>query len=188
MQEERLEAYLKDSPAHLSEAKEKGVNIVGYFPGSFVPEELIRAAGAVPLCLVDGGGSYLLLRGDRASLGRVAADKPADVPIFSDVAERHASIARVEEDYFLFSDKDVEVAGRKTQHQLLRDGDRIVLGRKAKFTFRLPSRKSPTAVLDLSDTTKMPGDVRRVILFHQHATMGAAPNARISLRRPRSRA
>ena len=142
----------------------------------------VRSDAALPerlLLLVDGGGSYLLLRGDRASLGRVASDKPADVPIFSDVAERHASIARVEDDYFLFTDKDVEVAGRKTQHQLLRDGDRIVLGRKAKFTFRLPSRKSPTAVLDLSDTTKMPGDVRRVILFHHHATMGAAPNAHV---------
>ena len=101
------------------------------------------------------------------------------MPVFSDVAERHANVTRVDEDYFVFSGKDVEVAGRKTRHQLLRDGDRIVLGRKAKFTFHLPSRKSPSAVLDLSDTTKMPNDVRRVVMFHRHATVGRSPSNHI---------
>ncbi len=142
----------------------------------------LRSAGSLPerlLLLVDGGGSYLLLRSPQASLGRVASNNQADVPIFGDLAERHANIARVDDDYFIFSSKAVEVAGRKTCHQLLRDGDRIVLGRKAKLTLRVPSRKSPTAVLDLSDTTKMPNDVRRVILFHQHATVGSGPSAHI---------
>ncbi|MGD2110146.1 MAG: hypothetical protein PVI86_12250 [Phycisphaerae bacterium] len=131
------------------------------------------------ILLVDGGGSYLIVRSPNASVGRVASGHPADIPIFSDVAERHANLNRVDDDYFLFSAKAVEVAGHKTKHHLLRDGDRIVLGRKAKFTFRLPSRKSPTAVLDLSDTTKMPNDVRRIVLFHKHATIGAGPNAHI---------
>jgi len=145
----------------------------------------INIASAAPerlLMLVDGGGSYLILRGGQASLGRAASEHPADVPIFSDVAERHANVARVDDDYFLFALKEVEVGGRKTQHQLLRDGDRIVLGKKAKFTFRLPSRKSPSAVLELSDTTKMPNDVRRVVLFDQHATVGNGPNAHIMCR------
>lgn len=142
----------------------------------------MRTTGTLPdrlLLLVDGGGSYLLLRSEHASLGRVVSDNPADVPVFSDVAERHANINRIDDDYFLFSAKEVEVGGRKTRHHLLRDGDRIVFGRKAKFTFRLPSRKSSTAVLDLSDTTKIPNDVRRVILFRHHATVGNGPNAHI---------
>lgn len=142
-------------------------------------------AGGLPdrlLLLVDGGGSYLLLRSPQAAIGRVVSRNPADVPIFGDVAERHANVTRVDDDYFLFSAKEVEIGGKKTRHQLLRDGDRIVLGRKAKMTFRLPTRKSPTAVLDLSDTTKMPNDVRRVILFHQHAMVGAGPNAHIRCR------
>ncbi len=142
----------------------------------------VRTSDALPerlLLLVDGGGSYLILRGDHVSLGRVASGHPADVPFFSDVAERHANVNRVDEDYFLFADKEVEVAGQRARHQLLRNGDRIVLGRKAKLTFRVPSRKSPTAVLDLSDTTKMPNDVRRVVLFHRHATLGAGPSAHI---------
>ena len=102
--------------------------------------------------------------------------------IFGDLAERHANLTRVDEDYFIFGSKEIEVAGRMTKHQLLRDGVRLVFGRRAKLTFRLPSRKSLTAVLDLSDTTKMPNDVRRVVLFHQHATIGPNRNAHIYCR------
>jgi benzoyl-CoA reductase/2-hydroxyglutaryl-CoA dehydratase subunit BcrC/BadD/HgdB len=45
---------LKDRPAQLREAKKKGVKIIGYFPGDYVPEEIIYASGAVPLCLTHG--------------------------------------------------------------------------------------------------------------------------------------
>jgi benzoyl-CoA reductase/2-hydroxyglutaryl-CoA dehydratase subunit BcrC/BadD/HgdB len=54
MKEERLSTYLKDRPAELEEAKRKGVKIIGYFPGNYVPEELIYASGAVPICLAYG--------------------------------------------------------------------------------------------------------------------------------------
>lgn len=55
MEEKRLVAYLKDRPAQLREAKKNGVKIIGYFPGNYVPEEIIYASGAVPLCLNHGG-------------------------------------------------------------------------------------------------------------------------------------
>lgn len=139
-------------------------------------------SGQQSLLLVDGGGSYLIIRGDNVSLGRAAAARPAMVPIFSDLAEQHATIQRNEDDYFLSSTKPFEVGGRKLTYHLLRDGDRVMLGRKAKFTFRVPSRRSSTAVLDLSDTTKMPNDVRRVVLFRRHATLGSGRSAHISCR------
>lgn len=134
------------------------------------------------LILVDGGGSYLLLRGERCSIGRAATDQPADITLFGDLAERHADIARVDEDYFLFSSRDVEIGGRMHRQQLLRDGDRVVLGKRAKFEFRTPSRRSLTAVLTLSDTTKMPNDVRQVVLFKEHATLGSGSTAHIRCR------
>jgi len=134
------------------------------------------------LLLVDGGGSYLVIRGGEASIGRAASEIPADLPIISDLAERHANITRVEDDYFIMSARDLEVGGRRTQHALLRDGDRVVLGKKAKFTFRLPSRKSSTAVLELSDTTKAPNDVRRVVLLNQHAIVSNSPTAHVFCR------
>jgi benzoyl-CoA reductase/2-hydroxyglutaryl-CoA dehydratase subunit BcrC/BadD/HgdB len=55
--EERLAIHLRNRPAELGKAKREGAKIVGYFPGNYVPEELIIASGAVPLCLVNGGDS-----------------------------------------------------------------------------------------------------------------------------------
>jgi benzoyl-CoA reductase/2-hydroxyglutaryl-CoA dehydratase subunit BcrC/BadD/HgdB len=55
MEEDRLAAHLRDRPAQLREAKQNGVKIIGYFPGNYVPEEIIHAAGATPLCLSHGG-------------------------------------------------------------------------------------------------------------------------------------
>lgn len=52
---DNLDKHLKDRPEQLRVVKERGGKIVGYFPGSYVPEELIYASGAVPVCLVHGG-------------------------------------------------------------------------------------------------------------------------------------
>ena len=131
------------------------------------------------LVLVDGGGSYLLLRDPRATIGRAASNDCADIPILSDLAERHANLLRVEEDYFIESNRDLEINGRVVRSHLLREGDRVVLGRKGKFSFRMPSRQSLTAALDLSDGTKMPNDVRRVLLFNQYAVLGNGSSAHI---------
>lgn len=132
------------------------------------------------LVLVDGGGSFLLIRGQRASIGRAASSNPADIPIFSDLSERHAEIARVEDDYFLFSSHNVEIGGRPSRQQLLRDGDRVVLARRAKFTFRLPNPKTASARLDLSDSTRTPQDVRTVVLFRQAVMFGASAHCHVS--------
>jgi len=134
------------------------------------------------LMLIDGGGSFLLLTGHRVSVGRAASGNPADIAIYSDLSERHADIMRVDEDYFLLSPHDVEVAGRRTRHQLLRDGDRVVLSRRAKFAFHLPDRKSASARIDLSDSTRLPHDVRRVVLFQRTAMMGMGAGYHIECR------
>jgi benzoyl-CoA reductase/2-hydroxyglutaryl-CoA dehydratase subunit BcrC/BadD/HgdB len=57
VQEEHLANHLRERPAQLEKAKKSGVKIIGYFPGNYVPEEIIWASGAVPICLVDGGDS-----------------------------------------------------------------------------------------------------------------------------------
>lgn len=57
MREEHLAIHLRNRPSRLEEAKKKGVKIIGYFPGNYLPEELIYASGAVPLCLTHGGSS-----------------------------------------------------------------------------------------------------------------------------------
>jgi benzoyl-CoA reductase/2-hydroxyglutaryl-CoA dehydratase subunit BcrC/BadD/HgdB len=53
----RLTAHLKERASLLKESKRSGRKVVGYLPGNYVPEELIYAAGAIPVCLVTGGDS-----------------------------------------------------------------------------------------------------------------------------------
>ena len=50
-----LATHLKERPAQLEEVQKKGGKVVGYFPGNYVPEEIIYASGAVPICLIEGG-------------------------------------------------------------------------------------------------------------------------------------
>ncbi len=154
-------------PANVRAQQHAMAETIGVNPGSPVS----RSLESLHL-LVDGGGSYLILRDAHASIGRAASNDPAQIPIFSDLGERHAEIARVEDDYFLMSPHEVEIGGRRGRQQLLRDGDRVVLARRAKFTFRLPNRRSGSALLDISDTTKMPNDVRNVILMRDTVMMG----------------
>jgi benzoyl-CoA reductase/2-hydroxyglutaryl-CoA dehydratase subunit BcrC/BadD/HgdB len=55
MEDRRLTTHLENRPEQLREAKKNGIKIIGYFPGNYVPEELIYASGAVPICLTHGG-------------------------------------------------------------------------------------------------------------------------------------
>jgi len=52
---EKLSLHLKTRLADLRKAKEQGRKIVGYTPGGYLPEELVLASGAIPVCLIRGG-------------------------------------------------------------------------------------------------------------------------------------
>jgi tetratricopeptide (TPR) repeat protein len=122
--------------------------------------------------LVDGAGSFLLLSQDRVSIGRAGSGAVADLAFLADLSTHHANIARVDEDYFLFAQRPVRVNRREVKQRLLEDGDRIELSRRVRMTFRKPSRASASAVLDLGGSLRLEGDVRRVVLFDRHATLG----------------
>lgn len=51
----KLSEHLLNRPAEIKEMKKKGIKVVGYNAGDFVPEELIFAAGALPICQIHGG-------------------------------------------------------------------------------------------------------------------------------------
>ncbi|MFH2047693.1 MAG: 2-hydroxyacyl-CoA dehydratase family protein [Pseudomonadota bacterium] len=51
----KIKAYLKSGLDDLKRANEKGAKIVGYLPGGYFPEELAIAAGAIPVCMIQGG-------------------------------------------------------------------------------------------------------------------------------------
>jgi benzoyl-CoA reductase/2-hydroxyglutaryl-CoA dehydratase subunit BcrC/BadD/HgdB len=50
-----MDLLLRQTREALKRAKRDGTKVVGFFPGGFVPEELIYASGAIPLCLASGG-------------------------------------------------------------------------------------------------------------------------------------
>ncbi len=64
----RLAGGAKARAAELQELKNRGSKIVGYFPGGYMPEELVIASGAIPVALNRGGdheavevaGSYIV--------------------------------------------------------------------------------------------------------------------------------
>jgi benzoyl-CoA reductase/2-hydroxyglutaryl-CoA dehydratase subunit BcrC/BadD/HgdB len=51
----RLQKHLEERPLELQRMKEHGVKVIGYTPGGYMPEELVYAAGAVPVGLIRGG-------------------------------------------------------------------------------------------------------------------------------------
>jgi benzoyl-CoA reductase/2-hydroxyglutaryl-CoA dehydratase subunit BcrC/BadD/HgdB len=52
---EKLDQHLRTRIPELGELKRSGVKIIGYTPGAYFPEELVFAAGAIPIQLVRGG-------------------------------------------------------------------------------------------------------------------------------------
>ncbi len=84
----KLASHLKTRLVELNRAKQQGRKIVGYTPGGYLPEELILASGAIPICLIRGGdhsvveltGAYLCRWIDtfcRAQIGyAVSGDDP----------------------------------------------------------------------------------------------------------------
>jgi benzoyl-CoA reductase/2-hydroxyglutaryl-CoA dehydratase subunit BcrC/BadD/HgdB len=52
---DRLLSHLTTRLADLRKAREEGRKIIGYTPGGYLPEELVLASGAIPICLIRGG-------------------------------------------------------------------------------------------------------------------------------------
>jgi benzoyl-CoA reductase/2-hydroxyglutaryl-CoA dehydratase subunit BcrC/BadD/HgdB len=51
----KLSSHLKTRLPELNKAKNEGRKIIGYAPGGYLPEELVLACGAIPICLARGG-------------------------------------------------------------------------------------------------------------------------------------
>ena len=149
-----------------------------------VPPVCAPHAAGLPrrlLLRIDGVGSFLLLRGDRISIGRGGPGSSADLPLVSDLAERQAEIVHAGEDYFIVAEAGVDLAGRPVDHALLQDGDRVRLSKRIKLTFRRPSLKSSAAALDLGESVRTAADCRRVILWTGPILMGPTRECHVQL-------
>lgn len=146
-----------------------------------------RAALRPLLLLIDGCGSFLLLRSSLVRIGRAHASTPVDVPLPAGVQSHHADIVREGESYFVTAHGPVRVNNRPVMRGLLRDGDRLHLGSDVKLVFRRPSDRSETAVLMLGSAIRLPQDVSGVVLLADTCLIGPSQSNHICAREGDSR-
>ncbi len=131
----------------------------------------IPTAAPPLLLLVDGGGSSLLVRASAATLGR---SRNVDVLLPGrTVQAHHADLVRRGDDVFLMPRAPVTLNGRGSEGALLRDGDRLAVG-EYRFTFRQPSARSATYVIEAAATRRLPHDVSRVLLVSDVCLIGGS--------------
>ena len=91
MEEKGLADHLSNRVMELKEAKSNGIKIIGYFPGNYVPEELIYASGAVPICLAYGGNSNVT----DAAFSVTPSSPPIEVKLLKAVKLLRASLLEI---------------------------------------------------------------------------------------------
>jgi len=57
---EKLDSHLETRLTDLSKAKEQGRKIIGYPAGGYLPEELVLACDAIPICFIQAGDNAIL--------------------------------------------------------------------------------------------------------------------------------
>ncbi|MCK6456229.1 MAG: hypothetical protein L6Q92_06835 [Phycisphaerae bacterium] len=130
---------------------------------------------------IDGAGSFLLLRGDRVTIGRAGPGATADLPLVSDLPEQAAEIVRSGEDYFVLAPSGLTVNDQPVRQALLDREAKLRIGRRVRLTFRRPSLKSPSAAIDLESGVRTVSDVRRVILMGGPVLLGPTSECHVVL-------
>ena len=88
---DKLSGYLRTRLVDLRKAKDEGRKIIGYTPGGYLPEELVLASGAIPICLIRGGdhsvvelaGAYICRWIDTFCRAQIGYGVSGDDPYYS---------------------------------------------------------------------------------------------------------
>ena len=116
---------------------------------------------------VDGCGGFLLLSGDRWSVGGYDAQNEPDVCVRADWPRRAGEISREGGDFFW--QPSSHPLGKK---QLLHSGDKIPVPGSATMTLHCPNPLSTSARLDLSPPHRFEGHVDSAILVKETLLIG----------------
>jgi hypothetical protein len=129
------------------------------------------------------------LHQQRVRIGRYGGGERIEIPIPAEVQSHHADIERVGDDYFLTPHAPVTVNQHAlARRTLLRDGDRVAFGPKARMTFHKPSARSGAAVLRLSHRCRLPHDVSEIVLLGETCLLGPQPSCHFRTREGRDQA
>ena len=152
-----------------------------------VPEQLNPAPAHVSggndpinfMLHVDGAGGFRVIGGQSITLGPLSLSRPVDVAVIGDATVPVVTITRSDEDYFVQSQRPIEVNDKPTTHALLASGDRIAVGPRCRLRFRRPNPASTSAVLDVTAGRLARCDARQVILFDREMILGPGPAAHV---------
>jgi len=131
------------------------------------------------LMQMDGVGSFLVFRHARVTVGPISSSARPTLGLIADPNLPVVAIERIDGDYFMRSDKPIQVNGEAVTERLLRDGDRIALSSRCRIRFHLPNPASTTAVLTLSGARLSRPDIRQVVLMDRDILAGPYTNNHI---------
>lgn len=128
---------------------------------------------------IDGAGGFRVIGGRSVTLGPASSSRSVDIAVIADATIPVVTITRSDEDYFVQSQRPIEVNDKPTAHALLANGDRIAIGPRCRLRFRRPNPASTSAVLDVTAGRLARSDVRQVILFDREMILGPGPAAHV---------
>jgi hypothetical protein len=128
---------------------------------------------------IDGAGGFLVCLGNQVTFGQAVPEARVDIPLFADIAKRHATLSRDAEGYLLHAVRRVLVNGREVDRALLHSGDRVTLGASCQLLFRLPVSISATARLDLVSGQRLRQGVDAIFLMADTLVLGPGPQAHV---------
>ena len=112
-------------------------------------------------------------------MGPISSSARPDLGLIADPSLPAIRIERVETDYFVRSDRAIEINARPMTEKMLSDGDVIALSPRCRLRFRVPNPASATAVLMLSGARLGDPDIRQVILMGRDILAGPYTNNHI---------
>lgn len=149
-------------------------------PGS--PLWLLPTSSQVLRLWIDGVGAYLVCCGDQVTLGSPAGsaqDQP-EIAIWANLSRNHARFMRRGEYWVLEPFGVTQVDGCSiARPAVLRDGSVLELGQGVALRFRLPSRLSGSARVELLSRHRMQSAVDGVILLAETCVMDDTVEAHI---------
>jgi tetratricopeptide (TPR) repeat protein len=128
---------------------------------------------------IDGVGGYLVMRGNPVSIGAISSSFRPDIALLCEAQVPTVKINRQEHDYFLRSDKPVQVGDKPVTEAPLTDGERIALSMRCRMKFSMPNAASNTAVLTLSSARLPRPDINQIILMDRDILVGPASSCHI---------
>jgi len=128
---------------------------------------------------MDGVGSYLVFRDARLTIGPISSSARPTLGLMAEPDLPVISIERIDADYFVRSQRAIQVNGTPVTERLLADGDVIALSPRCRLRFRLPNAASTTAVLMLSGARLGRPDIRHILLMGRDILAGPYTNHHI---------